>query len=315
MTFEDDLVYSITIDDVEFFTEGEDEIIVPMGALYGQVITDLPLDMAISICDSCDEDVVMLHNVPTKITRKKDDLFHVEFDELITKKYWDAPIELKLWMETKQDIISEREANLGDVRVEHYDDDGAYIHLSYSTTLSAASFEDLFNSIDAVFNEIEGATDIALGSPFERIENCKRESDFSVKVLLPLFRNLGFSNVRYNHGNREYGKDITFARRTEFDEYEFYGVQVKFGNVSGGATGDINELISQINDAFSMPFYDVYSRSRVRVSKVIIAISGKFTNNAVEKIIDGITDYPMKNNTVFLDGDKLDTFIERCRRF
>ena len=49
-------------------------------------------------------------------------------------------------------------------------------------------------------------------------------------------------------------------------------MQVKFGDVSGGANGDINELITQAKDAFSMPFYDVYSRNKVRISKVIIAI-------------------------------------------
>lgn len=104
------------------------------------------------------------------------------------------------------------------------------------------------------------------------------------QILLPLFRKLGFANVKYNHGNKEFGKDITFARRTEFDDYEYYGVQVKYGDVSDGAQGEINELIQQAKDSFSMPYYDVYSRNKVRVSKVIIAISGKFTQNAVEKI-------------------------------
>jgi hypothetical protein len=32
-----------------------------------------------------------------------------------------------------------------------------------------------------------------------------------------------------------YDDDGTFARRTEFDDYEYYGVQVKYGEVSGGA--------------------------------------------------------------------------------
>lgn len=58
-----------------------------------------------------------------------------------------------------------------------------------------------------------------------------------------MFRKLGFANVKYNHGNKEFGKDITFARRTEFDDYEYYGVQIKYGDVSSGAQGEINELI------------------------------------------------------------------------
>jgi hypothetical protein len=121
--------------------------------------------------------------------------------------------------------------------------------------------------------------------------------------------------VKYNHGNKEYGKDITFARRSEFDEYEYYGVQVKYGDVSGGASGDVNELVAQAIDAFKMPFYDVYSRNRVRISKLIIAVSGKFTLNAIEKIVEGITDYPLKNNLIFIDGEKIQTLLERYRRF
>lgn len=122
-------------------------------------------------------------------------------------------------------------------------------------------------------------------------------------------------NVKYNHGNKEYGKDVTFARRTEFDEYEYYGVQVKYGDVSGGASGDINELITQAKDAFSMPFYDVYSRNKVRVSKVIIAVSGKFTLNAVEKIIEGIQEHPLKNNLIFLDGEKIENLMSKYSKF
>ena len=160
-----------------------------------------------------------------------------------------------------------------------------------------------------------GATDITLGSPFAKIDDCEKENEFTVKILLPLFRKLGFSNVKYNHGNKEYGKDITFARRTEFDDYEYYGVQVKHGDVSGGAHGDISELIQQAKDAFSMPYYDVYSRSKVRVSKVIIAISGKFTQNAVEKIVEGMTEYPLKNNLIFLDREKIEELMGKYNRF
>ena len=40
-------------------------------------------------------------------------------------------------------------------------------------------------------------------------------------LLLPLFCKLELINVKYNYGNKEYGKDITFACRTEFDDYEY----------------------------------------------------------------------------------------------
>ena len=88
-------------------------------------------------------------------------------------------------------------------------------------------------------------------------------------------------------------------------------MQVKYGDVSGGAQGDINELIQQAKDSFSMPYYDVYSRNKVRISKVIIAISGKITQNAVEKIIEGVTEYPLKNNLIFLDKEKIEGLMSK----
>ena len=313
---EDDGIYSLIIDENEYFTEGDDKFIVPIAVLTKQEIKEFPKNCFIEICDSCNDNIIMTHNAPATISVGDDGVYDVEFYECITRKYWDAPVGLKLYMETKRDIIQERNREIGDVNLDDYDDDGAYIHISYSfKAKSIDSFKELIDMIDQVYNEIEGATDMALGSPFEKLEDCKKESDFTIKILIPLLRKLGFANVKYNHGNSEYGKDITFARRTEFDEYEFWGVQVKYGDVSGGATGVINELLSQSKDAFSMPFYDIYTRRKVRISKLIIAISGKFTNNAINKIVDSITDYPLKNNIIFVDGEKISALMEKYRRF
>lgn len=93
---------------------------------------------------------------------------------------------------------------------------------------------ELLSYMEQIYGEIEGAAGITLGLPFSKIDDCERENEFTIKILLPLFCKLGFTNVKYNHGNKEYGKDITFARRTEFDDYKYYGVQVKYGDVSGG---------------------------------------------------------------------------------
>ena len=142
---------------------------------------------------------------------------------------------------------------------------------------------ELLSNMEQIYDEIDGATDITLGSPFSKIDDCAKENELTIKILPPLFRKLGFANEKYNHENKEFGKDITFAHRTEFDGYEYYGVQVKQAAVSGDAQGEINELIQQAKESFPMPYYDVYSRNKVRVSKVIIAILWKFTQNAMKK--------------------------------
>lgn len=277
-------------------------------------MSSLPCNIEIEICESKTSDMIVV-DVPAAFTKIGENQFLVQYEQLIPRKYWDGQVGLKLYMETKRDIIQERSQNVGDIYLEYYEDDGNYICLQYSSKMTADSMESLLCDIKQLYDEIDGATDIALGSPFPQITTCEKESQFTIRILLPLFRKLGFTNVKYNHGNKEFGKDITFARRTEFDEYEYYGVQVKYGDVSGGAHGDINELVTQAKDAFAMPYYDVYSRSKVYVSKVIIAISGKFTQNAVEKIIEGIHEYPLKNNIIFLDGEKVENLMSRYNRF
>lgn len=300
---------SFVIEGEEYSEDGESAV-VPVAVLKRTDIASIPYDFDIEICES-QSDAAVVIKIPAHFKRIGEKKFHVWYEELITRKYWDGVVGLKLLMETKKGIIEERSREIGDISLDYYDDDGAYICLKYCTNIIADSIDNPLMDIEQLYGEIEGATDIALGSPFQQIDDCEKESEFTIKILLPLFRKLGFVNVKYNHGNKEFGKDVTFARRTEFDEYEYYGVQVKFGDVSGGANGDINELITQAKDAFSMPFYDVYSRNKVRISKVIIAISGKFTLNAVEKIIEGIQEYPLKNNLIFLDGEKIESLMSK----
>lgn len=304
---------SFMIEGEEYSEDGE-HAVVPVTVLKRTDIDSIPYNFDIKICKSQSARAVVI-NTPAHFKRIGEREFYIWYEELFSRKYWDGSVDLKLVMETKKNIIEERSRERGDISLDSYKDYGNFIYLKYCTNIMAESIEELLINIDQLYGEIEGATDIVLGSPFQQIADCEKESEFTIKILLPLFRKLGFVNVKYNHGNKEFGKDVTFARRTEFDEYEYYGVQVKYGDVSGSVTGDINELIAQARDAFSMPFYDVYSRNKVRISKVIIAISGKFTLNAVEKIIEGIQDYPLKNNMIFLDREKIESLMSKYSKF
>lgn len=217
-------------------------------------------------------------------------------------------------METKRDIIIERERELKDVKLIEYDDDGDYISLIYSTKFNIDNLKEAFELISQITNEIDGASELTLGSIFPKIEETLNESDFSQKVLIPIIRKLNFVNVRYNHGRREFGKDILFSRRTEFDDFEFWGAQVKYGNISGESGSEIDHIVNQIDDAFKMPFYDVYTRRKEKISKLLIAISGRFTENAIEIICEKIEISAIKNNLIFIDGAKIETIAERFRK-
>ena len=69
----------------------------------------------------------------------------------------------------------------------------------------------------------------------------------------------------------------------------------------------------QLDDAFKMPFYDLYTKQQQRISKLAIIISGKFTENAIEKICEKIESHALRHNVVFIDGEKISTLAEKFR--
>lgn len=111
----------------------------------------------------------------------------------------------------------------------------------------------------------------------------KNERIFTLDVLLPLFRKMDFLSVRYNHGTTEFGKDITFSELTKFGILRHYAVQAKAGDLSGKVNSDVDEILGQLEDAFTMPYYKLGSKEARFISMFIIAISGHFTNNAKRK--------------------------------
>jgi hypothetical protein len=51
-------------------------------------------------------------------------------------------------------------------------------------------------------------------------------------------------------------------------------------------------MLGQIDDAFKMPFYDLNTRQQQRILNLAIIISGRFAENAIEKICEKIETTP-----------------------
>lgn len=311
---EEDYFEEIIIDGQKFEAEDENAFTVPKSLLRGVRLEEINPSITINVCEKVEDEIIFITSIPYSIRNLDNTNAEILFEDSGRRKFWDGQVGFKPYMETKRDIILERQQELEDVHLDSYDDDGDYIFINYSITVEAETLGLLIQQAEQIIKEIEGAAELTLGSPFKEVCDAENEADFAISILVPLLRKMGFSDVRYNHGKKEYGKDIIFSRRTEFDEYEYWGVQVKFRDVSGGVNSDIDTLVGQAEDAFKMPFYDVYTRSRQRISKLLIAISGKFTENAVEKICEKIESHPLKNNIVFVDGEKIKTLAEKFRR-
>ncbi|MCE5263696.1 MAG: hypothetical protein LLG97_09200 [Deltaproteobacteria bacterium] len=306
-------ITAITLNGERLDSDDGEVWFLPKGLVAGLKVSELPETVAFEPCKFREDSTVVLDSIPMRLKRIASDKIRVEFEDGGTRKYWDGDIGFKPWMESKRATVEERQTEVGDVQFESYDDDGAYIWLQYSAEFQADSVEAAIQLAEQIADEIDGAAELRLGGRLIKASDPANEAEFTVRVVLPILRKLGFANIKYNHGRREYGKDIVFARLTEFQELEHWAAQVKYGDIDGGAGSEIDKIITQADDAFKMPFYDIYTRQQQRISKLVVIASGKFTENATEKICDKIESHALRNNLVFLDGDKIETLAERFR--
>ena len=305
-------ITSISINNEKLDSDNGDLWYLPKKFIGNTLVKELPKNVQFELCNRVEDSIIHLDSLPTILTKVDDNKIRFSLEDSGTRKYWDGNIGFKLYMETKRDVVKERNKEIGDINFDSYEDDGAFIHLYYSIEIEAEKLSLAVKLVDQIVSEIEGTSEIRIGSQFWSISENEVESEkeFTLKTVLPIIRKLGFQNVRYNHGKKEFGRDIIFSRITEFQEVEHWGAQVKFGNISGSVNSEIDEIIGQIDDAFKMPFYDLYSKQHQRISKIVIIISGKFTENAIEKICNKIESYVVKNNIVFVDKEKIKTLSE-----
>lgn len=169
--------------------------------------------------------------------------------------------------------------------------------------------EEINSSVKGIFEQISENT-IEKGKTKNIIEKEKplsNEKDFTISKVIPALKNKECFDVRYNHGCDEYGKDITYKYKDNFETIRCGAAQVKFGDISGGAQGDIDIILGQIDDAFNMPFMDIKENKELNVSQLLIVCSGKYTKNAIEKIKNKVKKgYDVR----FFDGQDIDNLLD-----
>jgi hypothetical protein len=222
-------------------------------------------------------------------------------------KYWEGQFGLATFLAAIRDQATHHDTwKITDIEL---DDDWKGITLERVVALG----DPLVGSIEAAASDLKvllHEAEVAL-SGLAWKEEYKRDEDlFCRELLLPLLRRMGFLFVRYTHGKKEYGKDFTFSEATPFGHHRHYGLQAKAGDVSGAVNAAIDELLGQIADAFAMPYYELGSKDPRFISTFIIAISGKFTENAREKIIEKMPK-GLIGSVYFLDRDRITELVER----
>jgi Restriction endonuclease len=222
-------------------------------------------------------------------------------------KYWEGQFGLATFLAAIRDQV-EYHDNWTVSQIE-LEDDWKGITLSCMVAIG----DPLHASVLAASADLQvliHAAEVALSGLPWKDEYAAKEDAFCRQLLHPLLRRMGFVSVRYTHGKKEYGKDFTFSELTPFGHFRHCGLQAKAGDVSGGVNAAIDELLGQIADAFSMPYYELGSKDPRYISTFIIAISGRFTENAREKIIEKMPK-GLIGSVYFLDRERIAELVER----
>ncbi|MCY6958423.1 hypothetical protein [Clostridium brassicae] len=267
-------------------------------------IKNFPEKLSLKLHDSHGFGTFLFYEVQA---RKYNEKISLEFICHTPNKYWDGKWGLATYLEAiRKQVDFEECIDISDIELK---DDWK--------TLSLIVYYDLPNRMDSCItdasNKIKAlvrTAEISLGRFTWKNEYEQDEILFCKEIITPLLRRMKFLNVRFNHGTKEYGKDYTFSELTPFGDLRHYGLQAKAGNLSGGVNSQIDEIIGQIEDAFNMPYHEIGSKDERFISTFIVTISGRFTENAKEKIVQKIKK-GLIGSVYFFDKEKIFELIEK----
>lgn len=125
----------------------------------------------------------------------KDGAFIVgEADHTWTRKYWYSPLGLEQYLDLVRRAVETRQRTHGDVAVTYHDDDGAYVHLTFSIRTGERNLRRAFDAVRQVANDVEEVAQQAADEVGRRVaEVAARLSGWGSEALDALVDRVGTS--------------------------------------------------------------------------------------------------------------------------
>jgi hypothetical protein len=133
--------------------------------------------------------------------------------------------------------------------------------------------------------------------------NEMNEKQFRQELVVPMLKHLGFIDVIESHGPNEFGIDVRFAEYDRFGTKCWYGAQLKVGDITGSVSGPVNDIVTQVETAFDVPFMDLSTKKDTYIAGMYVIVSGRFKDNAKKILIMRLRE--RINWVYFLDGAQL----------
>ncbi|MEO5912256.1 MAG: deaminase [Pelobium sp.] len=185
----------LIIDGEEFEIQSSDafddcvEVFLPKKYLADFPIQNLLDSIVINVCDSIGDNyddskpkaplspVIHYNGLPYSIKKIAERKISMSFDDSGRRKFWDGEIGFKLYMEAKRKAIEARANEVGDIKLDDYDDDGDYIVMNFSCELETENLSNAITYSEQIISQIETATNFILDEKLKKMVEPKDENE------------------------------------------------------------------------------------------------------------------------------------------
>ena len=138
--------------------DGDEPVFLPPSILDKLTIDDLPEEVFVEI--GVPKDGVMHIEWSGRLYRNGKTIAG-EADHTWTRKYWYEPLGLEQYLDLVRRAVEVRKKTHGDVDLSHYEDDGAFIHLSYSVSTKETNLRRAYDAVRKACDQLEEASERA----------------------------------------------------------------------------------------------------------------------------------------------------------
>lgn len=138
------------------------------------------------------------------------------------------------------------------------------------------------------------------------------ESALQARIIEPLLRAMGFTDVRDHSGSFEKGKDLIALKKSEFGRTLLYGIQLKKLNVNARVTSSnaLGALLIQLKQAKEEQVVDPETNERRQPDSCIFITPYSIAPDAWERFLQAAQD-ARRLNIELVDGPRILDLIDR----
>lgn len=146
--------------------ESEEPVVLPSSILNDITLADLPDEVSVEV-GSLKDGIIHL-NWSGRLFKDQDQI-KGEADYTWTRKYWYLPIGLEHYLDLVRRAVEVRNRVHHDVEITHYDDDGAYIQMTFVVSTGEKNLGKAYQQVKSLCQQLEETAENAVDEAGKRL--------------------------------------------------------------------------------------------------------------------------------------------------